>query len=158
MVGRLAARPTRVSAIELLEKQRRERERKVGLGAVHILELAANSGLTLEEVGDPSEESLRLAKRARRAVMRAGCCSAVKLEAAAMLREGWLPGQKLAKIPSRVFTGSAGQSCAICARDVSGRLVCVDELGRGGAGVVVCSGWGCDLPSREGNHSFGHGS
>ncbi len=125
--------------------------------AAYLLDLAANNGLAVEEVGDPNAAAVALARKARDAVLRAGCSSAVKLEAAAMLRDGWEPRRKLRLLPAPLRLGAARQCCAICTRDVSGRPIRLEELGRGGAEVVVCAGWGCDRTSREGNHSFGLG-
>lgn len=134
--------------------------RDLELRAAHILELAAINGLMIDEVGDPSVEAVRLARRARDAVLRAGCSSAVKLEAAAMLRDGWRPRQKMILLPAKISKGSPGQSCAVCARDMTDRPVRVESIGRGDADVLMCAGWGCDREQRptEGNHSFGRNS
>jgi len=127
--------------------------------AIWALEAAASSGLTLHEVIDSGSMPARLARKACDAVMRTGCASAVKLEAAAMLRDGWSPGRSMTFSPARSIdqVGGSGKACAVCARDVSGRPVKIESLGRGGADVVVCSGEGCDRSPREGRHSFGRG-
>jgi hypothetical protein len=105
--------------------------RSAELRAAHILELAANNGLGIDEVEDPGLPAARLAKQARDAVLRVGCASAVKLR--------------------------PGQTCAICTREVAGRPIRTESIGRGDADVVVCSGWGCDLSQDARRHSFGRG-
>lgn len=138
---------------------REDQDRALGLRAAHILELAAINGLPIDEVGDPDVRAVRLARRARDAVLLVGCSSAVKLEAAAMLRDGWRPRQKMTLLPTRVSEGPPGKSCALCARDVAGRPVRVEPIGQADGDVLVCAGWGCDQGHRprEGNHSFGRG-
>lgn len=62
--------------------------------AALALEMSANGGITLTEVG-VSGAVLRLAVAALEAVVGCGATSASRLEAAAMLRDGWRPGQSM---------------------------------------------------------------
>jgi hypothetical protein len=67
--------------------------------AVLGLELSANNGLTLPEVGLKGA-ALQLALAALDAVVHCGASSASRLEAAAMLRDGWRPGRPMFLIGS----------------------------------------------------------
>ena len=62
--------------------------------AVLALEMSANSGMTLTEVGARGA-ALRLALAALESVVGCGVTSASRLEAAAMLRDGWRPGRPM---------------------------------------------------------------
>jgi len=67
--------------------------------AVLGLELSANNGLTLPEAGLKGA-ALQLALAALDAVIHCGASSASRLEAAAMLRDGWRPGRPMFLIGS----------------------------------------------------------
>lgn len=56
--------------------------------------MSANGGMTLTEVGARGA-ALRLALAALNAVVSCGATSASRLEAAAMLRDGWRPGRPM---------------------------------------------------------------
>ena len=68
--------------------------------AVLGLEMSANSGLPLAEVG-LGGAALQLALAALEAVISCGASSASRLEAAAMLRDGWRPGRPMFLIGPR---------------------------------------------------------
>lgn len=70
------------------------RRRENAYRAIRALELAANNGLLLDEVGELCREPLDLARFTIDTVLRAGVGTAVKLEAAALLRDGWMPGEE----------------------------------------------------------------